>query len=85
MDCNITGAAMVKLPDGHQLRGSAWIYVPHGRKGFGTFTTMWGDPRRALDGDRKITLIFDSGRTARVVGTEADIIRLHFVLDCEGD
>lgn len=80
MDRNITGAATVKLPDGHQLRGSAWIYVPAGRKGFGTFTVMWGDPRRALE-NGSITLTFDSGRTAKIIGREADIIRLHFELD----
>jgi hypothetical protein len=83
MDRNITGAATVKLPDGHQLRGSAWIYVPAGRKGFGTFTVMWGDPRRALE-NGSVTLTFDSGRTAKIIGREADIIRLHFELDGEG-
>lgn len=80
MDRNITGAATVKLPDGHQLRGSAWIYVPNGRKGFGTFTVMWGDPRRALE-NGSVTLTFDSGRQAKIVAKEADIIRLHFELD----
>lgn len=84
MDQNVMGGATVRLNDGHELRGSAWVYVPYGRKGFGTFTVLWGAPRRALNGNRKITLTFDSGRTARIVGTEADIMRLQFVLDCEG-
>ena len=83
MDRNITGGATVSLPDGHQLRGSAWIYVPAGRQGFGTFTVMWGDPRRVLESG-SVTLTFDSGRQAKIVGREADIIRLHFVLDGEG-
>ena len=81
MDQNITGAATVELPDGHQLRGCAWIYVPTGRAGFGTFTVMWGDPRRVLDAGQTVTLTFDSGRQAHIIGREADIMRLHFVLD----
>lgn len=83
MDRNITGGATVSLPDGHQLRGSAWIYVPAGRNGFGTFTVMWGDPRRVLE-NGNVTLTFDSGRTAKIVAKEADIMRLHFELDGEG-
>jgi len=83
MDRNITGGATVSLPDGHQLRGSAWIYVPAGRNGFGTFTVMWGDPRRVLE-NGEVTLTFDSGRTAKIVAKEADIMRLHFELDGEG-
>lgn len=79
------GAATVKLPDGHELRGSAWVFVPYGRKGFGTFTVMWGDPRRILENGGTVTLKFDSGKTARIVGTEADLMRLHFEMCCEGD
>ena len=82
MDQNIMGSATVRLPDGHELRGSAWIYVPAGRNGFGTFTVLWGDPRRALK-NANVTLTFDSGRKAQIVGKEADIIRLHFVVDGE--
>lgn len=83
MDCNITGGATVALPDGHHLRGSAWIYVPSGKAGFGTFTVMWGDPRRVLDNGGSVTLTFDSGRQTKIVGTDADIIRLHFIVEDE--
>lgn len=83
MDENVVGAASVMLPDGHECRGSAWVYVPAGRPGFGTFTVIWGDPRPVVQLGKPVTLTFDSGRTAQIVGREADIIRLHFVVDGE--
>ena len=83
MDRNIAGDASVMLPDGHELRGSAWVYVPTGRQAFGVFTVCWGNPRLAVNLGGPITLTFKSGKQARIVGKEANIIQLHFTVDGE--
>lgn len=81
MDENLVGMASVTLPGGHQCRGSAWVYIPAGRSGFGVFTVCWGDPRQVVEFGKPVTLTFDSGRQAQIIGREADIIRLHFTVD----
>lgn len=83
MDENVVGVATVTLPDGHHCRGSAWLFLPVGRSGFGVFTVCFGDPRRVVELGQPVTLTFDSGRKARIIGREADIIRLHFVVGGE--
>lgn len=81
MDHNFVGMAALTLPNGHHCRGSAWVYVPAGKPGFGVFTVCWGDPRQVMELGKPVILIFDSGRETRIVGRQANIIRLEFVVD----